>query len=290
MANIALVEFYNIFKPTSNIKSYKEYIDLVKPLAVEKYGSSEGTKKPEGLGAPDLLVVEIEEDIDLNIKNSFGTGEDFLPRSAKGILDLAKSVQGLSGSRGGVTSILNTFDMPVWTETEGFKVKLSATFYTDDNPLFNVIVPTYGIISICSLSPVFDKDTNRLVGIAVPGVNFGNLGIALDKATDKDRETAAQENRNKVNDPNVKLISLNIPGVIYLPSAYIPELRVTFSNQMTEYNIPLWTKLEMEVNGFRPANTFDLVQSLIRLDRINPREPSGKDADAQNKGVGSIAG
>lgn len=230
MSNVVFIQYLNPF-PTTDPNS------VFGGREAEKVGGSSGSDA-------EIVIAPLTEDISLDITTKLEPASSVLPSGFNDILQLMTLVKTASGTTTG-TDITRILDIPIWGGTEPIKFSLKLAFYTINNPYLDVWRPIMGLASLCMLTP--DVDNPKL--FRLPGINFSNLKTAFeDNQTDHSQDIGTKAAFGK-------LISIEIPGTIYLNLAMVESAKPIFSKEVTESGFPLWGEIQLMVNGLQPANT-----------------------------------
>lgn len=209
------------------------------------------------LSGTSVIEVPLIEDPLLELQSSFQDLGDMIPGAVRGIFDLMRNL----GRVGGTAS--KNFEallaLPLWQKTEPVKMVLKLIFYTKDDPENDVVNPMRGLFSQAILQ---DKGKNKF---SVPGLSMRSYGIIKRTNKSKGLEPGkVQKIRESIN-----LISLEIPGVIYLPFAIILSAKPSYSKQLTTAGLPLWGMLDIEVRSIYPANDKMFETTISKGTKIN---------------------
>lgn len=270
MANVIMIDYFNPFarlKPvpvnspvgTAGSKSVGDEVKYKQLDLSSEKGSGNNPGKngmiPEGADGREVLIAPLTEDLNLNIETSYKTPGSLIPPSIGKIVEL----MGLMKTAGGATSrnpnILDVLDVPIWEKTEPLKFDVKLQFFLDTNSYNDVIRPTVGLASLCMLSPRNFTQSEQSAFL-LPGINFSNLTGVLEKLSVTNRGEKREDFQINHNDPSMaKVISIEIPGVIYLPVALVEKAVPTFSKEITESGFPLWAEIQLTIMSLRSANT-----------------------------------
>lgn len=157
----------------------------------------------------------------------------------------------------------NILSFPRWTNTDPIKINTKLLFYTKTDSYKDVVYPMNFFIRLATIS--LDKD-NR---IAVPGVALGEVlkdstpktetiqkkpVKSLNKKANAEAETNTEtEDRKKSFSSKSKLVSIYIPGIVYINKAFIETIAPTYSRQKTKSGYPLWGMIDIQFSGALPA-------------------------------------
>jgi hypothetical protein len=194
-------------------------------------------------GYNDDIQCPLTEDINLDISSEFDTMGDMIPGSISGIIDLMRNVG--RGVAGVASAQLETIlDLPVWKKTNAVRINPKLLFYVQDDPLNDVWAPAMGIVANSILQ----------VGIGgtykTPGISLATFGQIQGKKS----VSPAEGSESQFTADRMNVVTVEIPGVIFLEKAVITSAKPTFSKQITESGYPLWAELDVEIRSIYPAN------------------------------------
>jgi len=232
MANVIYIRVINGFE-TKKVTTPVEYTDSGKT----KLGS-----RTQVVTAPkleDVLVFPLQDDLKMEVGSDMSTFSDMFPGLESFVNTITSYSAALTGSQSeGMLDLANMFDVPRWQKTKPISFNLTLPFYTITNPIKDVYNPMKLIMSLTVLT----KLQNGVY--SVPGLS----AISIQQAKKKNQKEGAHEFGK-----SAKLISVKIPGIIYMPYAIITKASPTYSKQLTKSGYPLWGTLEIDVQGLYPA-------------------------------------
>lgn len=225
------------------------------------------SSKPDGKKTR-TIEIPLIDDFTLDITTNFQKASDLLGGGFADTIQRLMQIQTAMSSQTPTMKFL--FDLLVWDNTEPFKFNLEAIFYTKYDPVADVLEPVIDLLSMCMLSV---KGNN----FYVPGVSLRTLKKFWKVPTDSKTSSGGSSERLKpittsledtlgksveesYADGFSKVALLWIPGVILLEKAIITSVKPTFSKEITENEVPLWAKVDIEVTSVMPANTGDLIK------------------------------
>lgn len=158
-------------------------------------------------------------------------------------------------------ALIGAFDLPRWTSTPPPRINAKLLFYTKTKAEIDVFYP---MTFISSLSILTDAGNGTFI---VPGMSAQNIikvlggGYNTSKTSDLSNQMGAFLS-NKANkflkasdfSTGGKIISLEIPGVIYLKYALVISAQGTYSKQRTSTGFPLWGSIDLVAQGLLPAS------------------------------------
>lgn len=282
-------EFYAT-KGNSRFQSYRTNSNGEK---VSEYDVTQGTRY-------DLRFnYLVNDDVQLAIQNQFGKITNLVGMGGLGsipsLLKYGPSLErtGKSKLSGGESfqNLNNLFNYSIWQKTEPLIVNVSIVLYAKTDPLIDVVIPAYTIMSHCiidyvkensknpdatftysfpgltayevtKINAVFDDAIQQSSGVSVEGDPF-----VIDPATNKKvlRKTY-----------NSKLISLYIDGLVSMDLAMIKNITPVFSkhtakssySSQTKYanasydinntfngDYPIYAEINLQIESLVPADS-----------------------------------
>jgi hypothetical protein len=208
-------------------------------------------------GSKTVFDFPLIEDINIETASQFQTWGGLVPSLDAGT-DMVNNMAAAAGTiRNEFITFKNMFDLPRWTKTDPIKFTTKLSFYTKTDPKKDVFDKMKYIMSLSILT----KNSNQT--FTVPGIGARNIGDMLSQGKDAEVNSlykAAQKSENQYGtaketfDYKSKIISLEIPGVIYLNYAFITTCQPIISKQKTEKGYPLWGEMNITFSGLFPAS------------------------------------
>ena len=127
----------------------------------------------------------------------------------------------------------NLFDIKRWTKTEPLRFTVDLQLFTKTDSEKDVHDKANFIMNYVILSRKSPSDP-----FVIPGISLASL---------KDFQ------QNGLTSANAKIISVWIPGILYVPKAIIEKVQPTFSRELTEKGFPLWAELNVNIESVFPA-------------------------------------
>jgi hypothetical protein len=211
------------------------------------------------VGTDPILDIPLIEDVTFEVTSNFSSwGELAGPLNTAA--ELGRRVTAGAGSiRSNVLKGLNLFDVPRWVGTDPIKFTTKLAFYTQEDPKADVFDKMAYMMSLSMLTK--NKDGTY----TVPGVGARNIsemlgqGGTTGRSLYADVKTSGGPTKTIPDETDFsyksKIITLEIPGVIYLDYAYITTCTPMISKQKTESGYPLWGNLDVTFSGLYPANS-----------------------------------
>lgn len=194
------------------------------------------------------IITPLTNNVTLDVKSSFKSASSVLPSS-----DLLKKMFNLQNVlQGSVSRFQQYFDLMVWENTAPVRLNVELMLYTKTDPFADVYQKAMGLVSNTIL--IKDGDKFRL-----PGVSGANLYDFISSSGQNDTQTQASvrglDNAlATVNLSKTRVVSLEIPGIIYLDKCILESAKPTFSKEVTESGYPLWCKVQADFVSIFPAN------------------------------------
>lgn len=246
MANKIYIEYY----------SYEKEVDYNVP----EEGSS--LAQHQILSNANILELPLLDDVKIESASQFSGYSEMIPK----IGDIVNFVTGVSsGITGEISSELldlkNKFDLPKWQKTDPIKINVNLGFFTKTDSWKDVYKPVKDIIGMSILS----KDPNDETSYIVPGISVNTMKEYTLKSKQGKEQPA-------INDLKAKIIAVEIPGIVYIPLAYVEMAMPTYSKQQTEQGFPLWCSLDCIFSSVSPATTEMFNNANRGTDKNNRRE------------------
>lgn len=232
----------------------------------------------------------VNDDIQIGIQNQFGKVTNLPGMEGLGqipsLLKLAPSLinkQGNDNSIARIQNLSNLFNYSVWEKTEPLTVNINIVLYAKTDPLIDVVVPAYAIMSHCIID--FAKEQSRSpIGVSNPKETtlYGFPGLSafevtkIDKAIEKILDPKYNEYKNAGSSFYSKLVSLKIDGLVNLDLAMIKNISPVFSkhtakssykseknNTGTNVGIqnefsgdyPIYAEISLQIESLTPADS-----------------------------------
>jgi hypothetical protein len=205
-------------------------------------GSQE--KSAFSTGGSKVLIFPLTDDVNIEATSEFASMTENIPLINE-LTNLMTTVSSLSGSVSeGTLNLQNLSNVQRWQRTNPIKLNLNLLLYTQYSTKEDVYDPMMELISLTILT----KDPNQPNRYRVPGLNLKTLN----KSKKSGQKKTSVEGESK-------LISIRIPGIIYLPIALVTKAIPTISKEETDSGYPLWATINVEITGLYPA-TDDLLK------------------------------
>ena len=236
--NVAIIEYFNPFAPQKNA--------LEKRTTLETKSDSEIDEQER-----EIIILPMAEEISPKIETSFKSPREYFPSIFTEIESLMKLFSTGNGERSQSGNLSDFLDVPLWDKTMPLTLDLKFQLFTETSPYNDVMRPAMGLSSLNMLSPMGAKNKDK-AKFAVPGISFDSIKGAF--KSEKSGISAGDDSKVDIRRES-KLITLEIPGVLYLNYAFIEKADPVFSNEVTASGFPLWCDLTLTVKSVRPANT-----------------------------------
>lgn len=234
----------------------KIFIEEVLPTESKTINLDAGLSGNNSYIPPAPQIFPLMSPITIEIISAFETLSGMVPMLDK-ISDVMVTLASVTGQAStGTLNFQNMLDVPRWTKTQPIKLVTELHFFAQENAVDDVVRKMHDLINFSI--PSYDQNSNTFF---LPGINLSN--ISQTKIQTKENE--------KLPIKKGKFVSVNIPGIIYLPVAIMMKAMPTFSNEVTESGSPLWGKLDIEIQGVSPATSLDLdrVRGLLKTNQNN---------------------
>jgi hypothetical protein len=203
------------------------------------------------------LEYPIYEDFQIEANTEFSSFAELAP-TIDSLVNLGNMVSSTGGGVGpaglGLRSIL---DAPRWQKTNPVKITIDMFFYTKEDPVKDVLFPINTLLGAHVLKK--SSDGKRVL---VPGINAGNskeidkiiknIGKE-EKAAFIDEAGGEDKLKKFLSGQYNSIFSVIIPGVVYLPAAFIFAIQPTYSKQVTAKGYPLWAQANVQIQSITPA-------------------------------------
>jgi len=201
-----------------------------------------------------IVTAPIMDDIAIEAVSEFQSIGDLVPTADSIVTLLTATGAGTNSTSQTAVLARSILDAPRWTKTNPVKITIDLHFYTETDSKKDVVdkmnillglhvlsIDTMGVLKIPGFNAKNIKDVketltktdkNKSVGISIPK-----------KATTKDVSSAQTKN-----------ISVLIPGIVYLPLAFIYAITPTYSKFKTSKGLPLWATASLQIVSLTPAS------------------------------------
>ena len=203
-------------------------------IYIKMYNPFTKQKEPFNASLVDDPIIEMN--------SNFSSIGEMIPSKLMDVLKLSKTFSKLGGvASAGLETLI---DLPIWEKTDPIKLNLQLFFYTKTDAEKDVFEPVY---TLCSQSILQVKSKGVY---SIPGISMSTWSKLKDKnSTNVDEEKVAENL-----DETSTIISLQIPGIIYLPACIVYNAKPTFSKNRTVSGYPVWGKVDLEIRSIYPAN------------------------------------
>ena len=207
----------------------------------------------------------INDDIQLGIQNSFGNITNIEGLGGLGgvmpLVRMAGSTTKKKGSQENIQNLNSLFNYSIWQKTDPLTVNLSIVLYAKTDPLIDVIIPTFALMSHCIIDyakeDATNPDANNIYGF--PGLSSFEA-LKIGQANDKIPITLDEEKNSKNNNTDdtflSKLISLNINGLVNLKLAMIKNITPSFSKHTAKSNYTSKKVNPLNPSGAYPSSSY----------------------------------
>jgi len=233
----------------------------------------------------------LQEDFTIDAKSEFSSFGELLPGGITNLVNLAISYSSTESTVGaGTVYMSNVMDLKRWIKTYPASINCTLKFYTREDVVTDVWLPMNFFLSLGILSRIEEGTGDKKRGSFVtPAPSLGSCG-QISRALNGDISTTATPKEKKplseflssnakqagfgldFSEIKSKILSVLIPGVIYLPYCFVEEVTPTYSNQVVvadngkEY--PLWGEIQLRLSGIYSAID-DMLDDSNKIDIIS---------------------
>lgn len=225
----------------------------------------------------------LQEGFTIDAKSEFSTFGELLPGGITNLVNLAISYSSTGSTVGsGTVYMSNVMDLKRWTKTNPGSINCTLKFYTEEDVVKDVWLPMNFFLSLGILS----RSGKTKGAFVTPAPSLGSCGkISKALKGDSDNTTKPKEKKElksfleskrdqagfglDFSGIQSKILSVLIPGVIYLPYCFVEEATPTYSNQVViadngkEY--PLWGEIQLRISGIYSAID-DMLEDANKID------------------------
>lgn len=229
-------------------KIYIEYKILNSTF--DKAKKEESKQLSAFLSTKKTLEIPMTSDITIEAVSNWQAIGDFIPDFLNKTISLMTNLSAAGGGVSeGLVGLQNKLQVPMWQSSPPVKISVQLGFFTKTSAYNDVFDPVTELVGLSILSRDPDNDKRFIT----PGISLANLN-----------DFSAKGGEKKISKKS-KLISFEIPGVVYLPLAMVESARPTFSQEVTESSYPLWATVDLNIIGASPAST-DMFTEAISSD------------------------
>ena len=200
-----------------------------------------------------IITAPIMDDIAIEAVSEFQSIGDLVPVIDQ-VVTMLTAFTGGTGSASQVAVLARSIlDAPRWTKTNPVKITLDLHFYTETDSKKDVVDKMDMLLGLHILT----IDTNGV--LKIPGFNAKNIKDVSEniKKTDKNKTGVPSGNKKAETSSfkglQTKNISVLIPGIVYLPLAFIYSVIPTYSKFKTSKGYPLWATANVQIVSLTPA-------------------------------------
>lgn len=248
----------------------------------------------------------LQEGFTIDAKSEFSTFGELLPGGITNLVNLAISYSSTGNTVGsGTVYMSNVMDLKRWTKTNPASINCTLKFYTKEDVVTDVWLPMNFFLSLGILSRIEEtsKSGEKSGSFVTPAPSLGSCGqISRALKGDSDNTTKPKEKKPlsdflsssakqagfglDFSGIKSKILSVLIPGVIYLPYCFVEEVTPTYSNQVViadngkEY--PLWGEIVLRISGIYSAID-DMLDDANKIDITSDNwKANGLDSSNEN--------
>jgi hypothetical protein len=175
---VAQILFYNMYIPKDISHIVDEYYTVQQQGMETLYRKSQ-TKNSITNRRDIQLNYLINDDIQLSANSSYMSLGDYFDMNTLSTLvnSIVSSEGGFSGATNAThNNFRNIFNYSLWEKTEPMNIHVKMVLYSKTDPLLDVMIPTYMIMSHAGLDKLYESN-GTYEKYAVPGISFQ---VALD--------------------------------------------------------------------------------------------------------------
>lgn len=200
-----------------------------------------------GSAFSDVIEAPLLTDISPEFQTTHFIANDCFGSAGEAISNITKLYSALSGKISeSWLKTANTFNLPIWQKTDPARLTITLGFFLKDDPEKDIMVPVRKLIGQSILS----RDFWNPEMLIVPGISLNTI---------KDVKNPTKTNST------AKIVSVWIPGVMYIAKAIILNAKPTFSRQRVDAGFfakssyyPLWASVDLTIEGLIPAIMEDI--------------------------------
>lgn len=172
--HVAEILFYNMYVPPDISYIVDAYYSTNQENNIKT-----AYKKDNKSNRRDILLnYLVNDDIQLSANSSYTTLNDFFSLGDLGnVIDTATVTEAsLTGAIGqDHNNFRNIFNYSLWDKTDPMSISFKIVLYAKTDPLVDVVIPAYLMMSHASIDKIYDGETPQF---HVPGISF-NMAMAL---------------------------------------------------------------------------------------------------------------
>lgn len=210
--------------------------------------------------AKNYRIFPLVEDVAITCNTSYFSASDLLGGVADLIVKGGNVLSAMSGTKG-TASLQNILDARVYQGTEPVKFTVKLGLYPgvcgdkDEGVFQNYLwLLNYTI-------PHVQNGTYYVPGLSINNIkdvtstknNANNNKRTADISGGKTEKSNKGAGGTEVKTTKNKLLSIEIPGIVYLDVGMIDSMATIFSKEVTINGDPLWAHAEINVSGVRSA-------------------------------------
>lgn len=221
----------------------------------------------------------LQEGFTIDAKSEYGSFSELIPGGFGDLINFAINASSVSADKkgAGIVYMSNVLDLKRWTKTNPASINATIKFYTKEDVVTDVWLPMnffmgLGILSRAKVNTITDKKTGAVTktggGFISPGASLNSCGLISkelsgntnDKGTGGTKKSLKDATGEGLNFETIrsKIVSVWIPGVIYMPYAFIEACTPTYSphivrDERTKQDYPLWGECQLTISGLTSA-------------------------------------
>jgi hypothetical protein len=205
----------------------------------------------------DIISSPIIDEIQIEAVSEFSDFASLVP-SVDQVVTILTAYSSTGGTvSGGLAGMRAVLDAQRWTKTLPTRIQVTLHFFVKTNPKVDVADKMNTLLGL----HILREDPTQKGKFYLPGISMRNANtiykdISGEKIPEKKPPTPKDKDEEKLL-ANTKsaVFSLLIPGVVYLPYAYISAITPKWGNQETASKIPLWARADVTFSSVGPSQS-----------------------------------
>lgn len=281
--HVAEFTLYNSYIPSSYRQIILDY------YAVDKTNNILPTSTDNNNSTNDKFDLKfnylINDDINFSMSSQYGNISNMAGLEFMGqISGLARKGASVIKDNKNLDNINSLMNYSIWQKTEPLSTNLTIILYAKTDPLIDVVIPAYVLMSHCIIDfmPSNSGDVYSFPGLtAFEAINIAKIKDGIEFKQDPPKKDA------KTSPPPTfdgkftsKLLSLYIKGLLNIDLAMIKNITPTFSKHTAKSNYdkikytgdyPISAELTLQIESIIPADS-----SMLWAGALNPLKDKNK--------------
>ncbi len=208
-------------------------------------------------GETEIISSPIMDEIQIEATSEFSDFASLTP-SVDQLVTILTAYSSTGGTvSGGLAGMRAVLDAQRWSKTLPTRITLDLHFFVKTDPKKDVADKMNTLLGL----HILREDPKQKGRFFLPGINMRNANTIYKDINGKtppnvDPPVSANTDEDKIL-ANTKsaVFSLLIPGVVYLPYAYISAIQPVWGNQETASKIPLWARANVTFSSVGPSQS-----------------------------------